>query len=364
MRLENVILPSRRSTVAWDITVEDGLVRTIQASQPAADHIKSNNAPSLLLPALCHPHVHLDKPYILTGNHAPCSPVQPRYSDLAPRTGSFGGGIGQYLQGQRALHRKNLYLRGSQLLATSYGQGVSSLRAFVELGHVTGNLLLVMAMRLEKDFSHLMHVQDFSSEDYAHSVDVLGTTPYVEQSTEASQQNIEWAATTALEPLAYSVLELLQKCKLTDVANKSKTIVLGHRTQLSVLSDSDFKRLAESIKSSKLPIHFVGLPTSDLFMMGRPNGDLASWAVGIYQAGIVDDAHILYECVSGRAREAIGLDSDAASGDIFEGEIWRPKLRVQNPPAMELPSVAGGPLLRVEARPRRSLRTPYGTPLK
>ncbi|RYP62100.1 hypothetical protein DL769_007454 [Monosporascus sp. CRB-8-3] len=442
MRLENVILPSRGPTTAWDITVKDGLVRTIQASQPAADHIKSNNAPSLLLPTLCHPHVHLDKPYILTGNHAPCSPAQPSYFDLTPRTGSFGEALTNTSKAKERYTEQDLYLRGSQLLATSYGQGVTSLRAFVELDHVTGNMPLVTAMRLKKDFSHLMQVQIcafaqdplFSTvygetnrsiitaalKDYAQSVDVLGTTPYVEQSTEASQQNIEWAITTALEyglhldfhldynltppsvsrPLTYSVLEFLQKCKWTDVANKSKTIVLGHCTQLSVLSDSDFKRLAESIKSSKLPIHFVGLPTSDLFMMGRPDagvshsrprgtlqvlsmikdlglsacigvnnvgnaftpygtGDplqLASWAVGIYQAGTVDDAHILYECVSGRAREAIGLDSDAGSADIFEGKIWRPKLRVQNPPALELPSVAGGPLLSVEARPRLSLK--------
>ncbi|RYO86691.1 hypothetical protein DL766_005823 [Monosporascus sp. MC13-8B] len=41
---------------------------------------------------------------------------------------------------------------------------------------------------------------------------------------------------------------------------------------------------------------------------------LASWAVGIYQAGTVDDAHILYECVSGRAREAISLDSGCCIG--------------------------------------------------
>ncbi|RYO86690.1 hypothetical protein DL766_005824 [Monosporascus sp. MC13-8B] len=213
MRLENVILASRRSTTAWDITVEDGLVRTIHASQPAADHIKSNNAPSLLLPTLCHPHVHLDKAYILTGNHAPCSPVQPRYSDLAPRTGSLGEALTNTSKAKERYTEQDLYLRGSQLLATSYGQGVTSLRAFVELDHVAGNLPLVTAMRLKKDFSHLMQVQIcafaqdplFSTaygetnrsiitaalKDYAQSVDVLGATPYVEQSTEASQQNIE-----------------------------------------------------------------------------------------------------------------------------------------------------------------------------
>ncbi|RYP32691.1 hypothetical protein DL767_005093 [Monosporascus sp. MG133] len=159
--------------------------------------------------------------------------------------------------------------------------------------------------------------------------------------------------------------------------------MLGHCTQLSVLSDSDFKRFAECIKSSKLPIHFVGLPTSDLFKMGRPDADvshsrprgtlqvlstindlglsacigvnnagnaftpygtgdplqLASWAVGHLPGGDGGRVHILYECVSGRAREAIGLDSDAGSGDIFEGKNWQPKLRVQNPPALELPSI-------------------------
>ncbi|RYO75627.1 hypothetical protein DL764_010352 [Monosporascus ibericus] len=221
MRVENIILPSRGSTTAWDIRVEDGLVHTIQASQLAADHIKSNNVPSLLLPTLCQPHVHRDKPYILAGNHAPCSPVQPGHSDLTPRTGSFGEALTNTSKAKERYTEQDLYLRGSQLLAASYGQNVTSLRGFVGLDHVTGNLPLVTALRLKKDFSYLMQVQMcafaqdplFSTaygetnrsiikaglKDYARSVDAFGTTPYVEQYTEASQQNIEWAINTALE---------------------------------------------------------------------------------------------------------------------------------------------------------------------
>ncbi|KAI1248054.1 hypothetical protein MGN70_010302 [Eutypa lata] len=453
MKLGNVVLPSRGSTTSWDIIVEHGHVSSIQPSQQqqqqqqrqrTAHHDgERNHPPSLLVPPLCHPHVHLDKPYILTCNHVSTSPAHPSYSDLEPQSGSFSEALSNTSKAKERYTEQDLYLRGSQLLATSYAQGVTSLRAYVELDHVTGTLPLVTAIRLKSDFSHLMQVQIcafaqdpiFSTEhgetnrfvitealqDYGHSIDVLGTTPYVEESTEASHHNIEWAISTAMghglhldfhldynlkspslsEPLTYSVVEFLQKHRWIDVADKSKTIVLGHCTQLSVLPDADLRKLADSIISSKLPIHFVGLPTSDLFMMGRPDagslshsrlrgtlqvpsmikdlglsvcmgmnnvgnaftpygtGDplqLASWGVGIYQAGTVDDARILYECVSQRARQAIGLASDDLSGDIVEGQEWKPMLRLENPEALQLPAVAGGVPLKIEARPRLTFK--------
>ena len=113
-----------------------------------------------------------------------------------------------------------------------------------------------------------------------------------------------------------------------------------------------------------LPITFVGLPTSDLFMMGRPfisegGGDrprgtlqipqmiqkydlnaaigvnnvgnaftpqgscdplsLASMCVGIYQAGTKQAMHTLYECVSARAKLAIGCGSRIDLG-LSEGD--------------------------------------------
>jgi hypothetical protein len=198
------------------------------------------------------------------------------------------------------------------------------------------------------------------------------------------------------------VVELLEQHKWTQIAGKSKTIVLGHCTQLSILDDDERRALAEIIMASKLPIHFVGLPTSDMFMMGRPNADfasshnrprgtihvpsmiqelglsvclginnvgnaftpfgtgdplqLASWAVGIYQAGTAKDAELLYDCVSNRARQAIGLDRGEQYGKIHPGQKLGGMLLLKNQQAVELPGALGQSGMVVVSRPRLSLK--------
>jgi hypothetical protein len=113
--------------------------------------------------------------------------------------------------------------------------------------------------------------------------------------------------------------------------------------------------LSSSIRDNDLPVSFVGLPTSDLFMMGKPDGSdgggqrvrgtlqipqmikeyrlngaisinnvgnaftpqgscdpltIASMGVGLYHAGTKQDAQLLYECVSTRAKAAIGYPTN------------------------------------------------------
>ncbi|KAI0121609.1 amidohydrolase [Xylariales sp. AK1849] len=438
MKVENVILPTRGNNSRWDLEAIDGVVQTFQ---PTRQQSRPGTTSSILLPALCHPHIHLDKPYILTCNQCSSS-NHPDYSDLVPESGSFSEALSNTSRAKERYTADDLYLRGSQLLATSYKQGVTSLRAFVELDHVTGDLPLTTAITLKQEFAHLIEVQlcafaqdpIFSTEhgetnraviasalaDHHSSIDAIGTTPYVEESNEASARNIEWAIVTSLHygihldfhldynlrppsvssPLTYSVVELLRKHGWLGKADKSKTIVLGHCTQLTTLPSSELASLADGIKSSGLPIHFVGLPTSDLFMMGRPSSDagrdamharprgtlqvlsliqdyglsaclgvnnvgnaftpygtgdplhLASFGVGIYQAGTMRDAKTLYSCVSWRARKAIGLDVPLDDGDIAEGCRWYPMLLVENAECTNLPGKAVGLPIRVPARQR------------
>ncbi|KAI1759993.1 Metallo-dependent hydrolase [Hypoxylon sp. FL1150] len=442
MEINNVLLPCQKSaseTTRWDIRLRDGKVSQIRPSERPA-----SEPPSLLLPPLCHPHIHLDKPYILTCNH-PTSQSLPDYSDLVPETGSFQEALLNTSRAKERYTESDLYLRGSQLLATSYGQGVASLRAFVEIDHVTETRPLDVALQLVSDFSHLLEIQlcafaqdpIFSTahgetnrsrlasvlENYGSNIQVLGTTPYVEKSREASLLNIDWAITMALrhnlhldfhldynldepslltQPLTFSVIELLQKHNWLRRADRSKTIVLGHCTQLTVLPNSDLWRLAETIVQSGLPIHFVGLPTSDLFMMGRPDsattlsqvrprgtlnvpwmindlglsacigvnnvgnaftpfssGDplhMASYGVGIYQAGAVSDATTLYGCVSWLARRAIGLHLDGDDKDIVEGISLQGMLLVKNEENIKLPGAAGKSELSIPGKQRKNLK--------
>ncbi len=47
-----------------------------------------------------------------------------------------------------------------------------------------------------------------------------------------------------------------------------RTIIFGHCTRLTLFSEDEWRTLCELARS--MPVAIVGLPTSDLFMMGRP----------------------------------------------------------------------------------------------
>lgn len=197
-------------------------------------------------------------------------------------------------------------------------------------------------------------------------VDALGTTPYVEESETSMRKNVDWAVTTAVQskkhldlhldynvdptkpPLIHYVLDRLHA--QWGANDPNKTIVFGHCTRLTLYTADEWRHLRARI--ADLPIYFVGLPTSDLFMMGKPSEDdgggqrvrgtlqipqmiqnyglkgaigvnnvgnaftpqgncdplsIASLGVGIYQAGTKADCQVLYDCVATNAKAAIGF---------------------------------------------------------
>lgn len=439
--LKNVIIPSIDPKAKWDLEISHGKVVSRQPSS-------SSSCASLLLPALCHPHIHLDKPYILTSNRGGLSNAYPDYADLAPKSGSFQEALANTSEAKTRYTPEDLYLRGSQLLAESYSRhGVTSMRAFVEVDHVVKLKCLETAVRLKRDFAHLIEVQlclfaqdpIFSTEHgeenrqllldalnkYPDEIDALGTTPYVEQGEdgskklEAETRNIGWAIERAIncslhldfhldynldESRSSSVTKVVSRLRETDwlKTNPGKTVVIGHCTHLSTRSDIIQDVSSRINDSPKLPVHFVGLPTSDMFMMGRPamqtteigtsfmphgrvrgtmqipsmiidfglngclgvnnvgnaftpygDGDplqLASWGTGIYQTGTGADAELLYECVSIRARRAIGLSS------LVLQELPLPGLLVRNCESTVLPGQRDGEQLVVPARQRLSIK--------
>lgn len=443
-KLENVIVPFIDARYQWDIEIANGKV----ISQTRA---ASTSCPSLLLPPLCHPHIHLDKPYILTSNHPP-SDSHPDYSDLAPKTGTFAEALANTSAAKTRYTPEDLYLRGSQLLAESCGRhGVTYMRVFVEVDHAVGFKTIETAIRLKQDFAHLIRIQicvfaqdpicsgihgeenqllmQQALDRYSDHIEALGTTPYVEQGknpkskSEAEYKNIEWAISTALRrgihldfhldynlddqraTSVFNVVSQVQQAGWMARVGHDKVITIGHCTQLTTHTLSVMQSLANQIKTLDLPIHFVGLPTSDLFMMGRPaegdaehttphqrprgtlqvpsmirdcglnacigvnnvgnaftpygDGDplqLACWGTGIYQAGTPADAELLYECISDRARRAIGLLPPKGSGPMVQ-DVPVPGLLIRNFEEIVLPGKnEDGKALTVPARPRLSIK--------
>ena len=192
-------------------------------------------------------------------------------------------------------------------------------------------------------------------EEYAgRGVDVLGSTPYVEGDEEKAKRNVEWVVKLAMRyslhldlhldyhlnagkaALVWWVLEVLRREGWEEQGHR-KTVCFGHCTRLTLFGKEEWERLERECRG--LRVGFVGLPTSDLFMMGRPRSiegwrdrgrgtlnvpwlikeaginavigvnnvgnaftpwgsadplGLASLGVGVYQAGKEEDAELLY----------------------------------------------------------------------
>lgn len=348
--------------------------------------------PPLLLPALTHPHIHLDKAFVHSA---------PKYAHLLPSTGTFHEALSFTTEAKASFTRSDLLTRGGWLLAESVSSGVTAIRAFVEIDHTVQLKCLDAGVTLKDQWSNACEIQivcfaqdpifssDFGQENMAliekalaqyPQIDVIGTTPYVESSIEAAKKNIDWAVDQALqlgkhldfhldynldpnkEALVWYLLETLKQRGWT-ATSTNKRVMLGHCTRLSLFNEEEWSQISRIIHGNDLPVSFVALPTSDLYMaapqqnpQGKPRGTLdvpeiirkydldvvmgvnnvgnaftpwgsadplflACLGVGVYQAGTQTDAELLYECVSTRARASIGLSCRKKSLAINKGDL-------------------------------------------
>ncbi|KAI5209299.1 Metallo-dependent hydrolase [Aureobasidium subglaciale] len=380
----NVSLPCTELGSRWDLNLSfSGAIEKINShnrdllralkEDTSSPHIDGHGA--LLAPALCHPHIHIDKAYLLS---------YPKYAHLQIEEGSFDEAMKLTSKAKSSFEHDDLLERGLRVIDESVQAGVTAMRAFVEVDPIV-NLKCIQAGKSLKDkvdrrcliqLCVFAQLPLFSGEDGgdeirsllkkaldpSYSADVIGSTPYVEDNREKMKKNVEWTIDLAIEkdlhldfhldynldpdtePLVWFVIDTLKAKNWTNCSKKS--IVLGHCTRLSLFKENDWKRLRTEI--ADLPISFVGLPTSDLFMMRTETGargtlpvpllikeyglnaaisinnignaftpqgncdplSIASLGIGVYQAGTKRDAEILYECISTRARTAIGLSND------------------------------------------------------
>ncbi|KAJ5677178.1 uncharacterized protein N7477_002811 [Penicillium maclennaniae] len=381
------------SSHTYDINVQyssDTCQGTVASITP---HDLPHNEPSqppLLLPALAHPHIHLDKAFVHSAS---------KYSHLLPSAGTFHEALSFTTEAKASFTRSDLLTRGEWLLAESVASGVTAMRAFVEIDHTVQLMCLDAGVTLKDQWSNACEIQivcfaqdpifssDFGEENLAlvekalaeyPQIDVIGTTPYVESSIEAAKKNINWAVDQALqlekhldfhldyyldpkkEALVWYLLEALKQRGWTTTST-TKRVMLGHCTRLSLFKEEEWTEISRIIHEEDLPVSFVGLPTSDLYMaaspqnQGKPRGTLdvpemirkygldvvmgvnnvgnaftpwgsadplflACLGVGVYQAGTQADAELLYECVSTRARASIGLSSSKKSLAVNKGD--------------------------------------------
>ncbi|EAW08108.1 putative zinc metallopeptidase [Aspergillus clavatus NRRL 1] len=404
-KIQGIRLAGNNPKAAWDIAIEysDQFPNgTITAITPHLSHpSNTDHDPPLALPTLTHPHIHLDKAFVHSARE---------YAHLLPSKGSFQEALSFTTQAKTQFKHADLTRRGEWLLAESVSAGVTAMRAFVEVDQTVGLTCLEVGLELKDRWKDCCTVQIvcfaqdpiFSGEhgDENHrlinealerypQIDVIGTTPYVESNIDAAKRNIDWAIERAMElgkhvdfhldynldpnkeALIWYVVQTLQRKKWT-AASTSKRITLGHCTRLTLFTEEEWGNLAKEISQNDLPVSFVGLPTSDMYMASpnlaandpphdRPRGTLqipemirkhgldaaigvnnvgnaftpwgsadplclACLGVGVYQAGTQQDAELLYECVSTRARAAIGLPCGRQGSDLTLREGDQPDL--------------------------------------
>ncbi|KAL3477900.1 hypothetical protein BJX99DRAFT_120344 [Aspergillus californicus] len=378
------ITTTNEITIAYPNSSPLGIISSINSNPAPFPSSSRTSLPLLALPPLTHPHVHLDKAYVHN---------TPAYTNLLPKTGTFTEALTSTTKAKSSFNHPDLFRRGSWLLAESVASGVTAMRAFVEVDATVEHICLNAGLTLKEEWEDICNIQlvCFAQDPLfsaphgeenrnliesalrSHTPDklaVLGTTPYVESDLVASKRNIEYAVTLALEtdrhldfhldynlsppdqgpePLVWYALRILREKGWTSQYT-DKRVMLGHCTRLSLFKEEDWTRLAREIREFDIPVSFVGLPTSDLYMASAPNVSagcnprgtlpvpdmirkygldavmgvnnvgnaftpwgsadplsLACLGVGIYQTGTVNDAELLYECVSTRARTAIGL---------------------------------------------------------
>jgi len=380
--ISKVLLPDQQDYS--DITISHGKISSIEpheTNHPSVSHISGvvDGKGGLLAPSLCHAHVHLDKCFLLQDE---------KYQDLTIVNGDFAEAMSLGGQAKQRFTVDEVFRRGKRLIEESIESGVTSMRAFIELDEVAEMKSLHAAIKLKKQFRDQLHVQICAFAQLAvydekvgeqrrtyieeaaasDDVEVVGSTPYVESDQNKMKQCVKWSIELALrhkkhldfhldynidpkqEPLVWFVLEELKKQDWKSKALPSQRICFGHCTRLTLFDHSEWQRLSEQI--GDLPISFVGLPTSDLFMMGRPEkagsqrpkatlqlaemveeyglncalsinniGNaftpygqvdplyLVGLSIGVYQTGTQQGAELLYELVSSRAKAAVGVKS-------------------------------------------------------
>lgn len=371
-RVENARLAGKDPNTLWDMTINGGKISSVcphgfnvgeqQCVEPETLDAKG----CVLAPSLCHPHVHLDKCFLLYDS---------KYSDLEIIDGSFEEAMDLTAKAKSRFDTEDLLRRGRWLITESIAAGVTCLRAFVEVDTSVGFKCLDAGLKLKEEFRGYCEIQIcvFGQEPICSNgvnfpeganlieealkregVDAVGSAPYVEAGESLMRSNVAWIMKAALNhnkhldfhvdynldpqkaPLIPTIIQAAEVAKWADIS-KDKTIVLGHCTRLTLLNSEMWQRLQKQI--GDLPIFFIGLPTSDIFMMGKPDKDecnaervrgtlqvlemihkfhldcaigvnnvgnaftpygncdplsIASMGVGIYQAGTKRDTHMLY----------------------------------------------------------------------
>ncbi|KAF9236489.1 hypothetical protein BU15DRAFT_89107 [Melanogaster broomeanus] len=285
----------------WDINCLNGRVLSIAPSDtegklPAATDNCSviEGGGGVLLPSLCHAHIHLDKCFILEQ----CGPLL---------TGSLPEALHVTNKAKAGFPERHadLYARATRLVRESVEAGVTVMRAYVEIDTAVGMVCIDTGLKLKSEWEGVCNIQivAFAQEALYPSpgietpgenfellksaltrdgISVVGSAPWVEPSLEHAHKNIAHILKLAQDnnlhadfhldynldanvvPMVWETLRQMQNAG-------NRRVTIGHATRLGLFSEEEWSTLRKQLNN--LPLEIVALPQSDIYMMGRPSSD-------------------------------------------------------------------------------------------
>ncbi|SPO31830.1 uncharacterized protein UTRI_06667 [Ustilago trichophora] len=298
------------------------VVSRFTTSSSASSHISAciDAHGNLSIPGgLCHPHIHLDKPYLLS--RTPLS------------SGTFEEALTSTSTAKAQFVPSDVEFRMRRLIASSISHGVTSMRAFVEVDPTVGLMCLDEAVKLKREFEGKCEVQlvafaqdaifypdDEETEKEMQrlmneaaqrvEVDVVGSAPYVESLSKNDQSSLgdrertlkqkaqqrknirfifdlarnhgkhvdfhldydllppgseeDGAESMIPHVLSLSSTRLWNHC----TTGKNRSVTMGHCTKLTSFTSDHLSHLS-TFPASDPPVSFIALPPSDLYMQGR-----------------------------------------------------------------------------------------------
>ncbi|GAO52731.1 Metallo-dependent hydrolase [Saitoella complicata NRRL Y-17804] len=362
--VRNARLPTTTTSPSLvDVTCDPstGLIASITSSSSSPNTSPSPSdldaSGSIVIPPLCHPHLHLDKCFLLDR----CAMVDGGFAEAMSLTSSA----------KALFTTEDLLQRGHRLVKESIAHGVLTLRAHVEVDTTVGLICLEAGVELKRFYTDVCDIQiAVFAQDPIFSrspterdqmlrllgeaagmegVDCVGSAPYVDRGHEG--ENIEFIVELArrnglmldfhidydINPDTPSNIPSILTHLLDIPPEERPHTTLGHATKLSAYPASDLASLVHTIATHALPVHFVALPTSDTYILGQtlhapeivaagfgvclgvnnvqnpftPMGcadpmSLLPFCVNLWQSATSSRAELLMEMLSTRAVRAIG----------------------------------------------------------
>lgn len=122
---------------------------------------------------------------------------------------------------------------------------------------------------------------------YVGGLEVVGSAPYVEADIPHALLNIrflfdiacerglhldfhlDYNLDVSIEPLIWFVLDELKARMKNNTWKSTQHLCIGHATRLTLWDTSQWEKFTQTVNEAGLPVTLVGLPQSDMYMMGR-----------------------------------------------------------------------------------------------